>query len=36
VALGALGLGTLAPGAWRPLTAGELAAAFPGAPLRER
>ena len=34
VAFGGLELGTLPPGAWRPLTTAELRAAFPGAPLR--
>jgi 16S rRNA U516 pseudouridylate synthase RsuA-like enzyme len=35
-AFGGLDLGALAPGQWRPVSAGELRAAFPGAPLRER
>ncbi len=34
VAFGGLALGALAPGAWRAVPLAELAAAFPGAPLR--
>jgi 23S rRNA pseudouridine2605 synthase len=34
VAFGGLDLGTLPPGAWRAVAPAELAAAFPGAPLR--
>jgi 23S rRNA pseudouridine2605 synthase len=36
ISVGGLALGALLPGQWRAVSAEELRAAFPGAPLRER